>query len=422
MLSTHSFAQKQRIVITTDIANFWLAYDQIIQTKDSLKQIELISSLFINKGTPGLKAIMEVKRYTAASYVYAINHYPNFWNSIRDNTLKADNYAQEIEKGIKKLKKKYPDLKPGEIYFTIGALRTGGTISEKKVLIGSEISMADKDTKTEEFANNFAHLLPHFATNPINSLTFLNVHEYIHIQQKTSMGNTLLAQTVLEGAAEFIATQVLNIPSPNPQIAFGKKNEARIKELYVKEMFSPYLYNWIWNSPNNEFKMRDLAYFVGYAICEKYYLLAKDKKAAIKKIIELDYNNENELIQFVEETKYFDQSLQVYKESFENLRPKIIKIEPFENGIQNLSPQTKNVTLHFSQSMNKKSGNFDFGPLGEKNVMWVKNGRFAEDGKSFSFEIDLEPQKQYQLLITDMFLDTMGLPIKPYLIDIKTDK
>ncbi len=422
--STTCLAQSNKTVITQDIPNFWNAYDQIIQTKDSLQQIELIQTLYINKGTEGLKEIMRVKRYTPASYIKAINSYPLFWNSVRSNTLMAGTYASNIETGIEKLRKIYPNCKPAKVYFTIGALFTNGTTVEGKVLVGSELAMADSKVITSEFGKNLSHLPAYFATNKLDNLAFLNVHEFIHTQQKTTIGNSLLAQTVLEGVAEYIATIALKTSSPNAQIAFGKLNDAKIKQAFVKEMFSTNFDNWIWNSPDNEFKMRDLAYYVGYAICEKYYSRAVDKKLAIKKMIELDYNNQDALIKFVEESAYFEKPLSVYKDEFEKSRPTIIKIEPFANGQQDISANIKKVTLFFSEPMSKNSSDFDIGPLGDRNVMWLqKRLGFSEDGLSYSFEIrPLESGKQYQLLVTDAFLNKAGIPLKPYLIDVKTSK
>jgi hypothetical protein len=422
--STISFGQKNQTVVTDDISNFWVAYDQIIKTKDSLKQIEIIQTQYIDKGTDGLKGIMEAKRYTPVSYINAIHRYPMFWNSVRNNTLKAGLYSNKIEKGIEKLRKVYPTLEPAKVYFTIGALKTGGTTIDGKVLIGSEVAMADSKIITSEFGKNLSHLPVYFSTNKLNNLTFLNIHEYVHTQQKTTIGNTLLAQTVLEGVAEFTTTIALKIKSPNEQITFGKLNDEKIKRAFVKEMFSTNFDNWIWNSPDNEFKMRDLAYYVGYAICEKYYSLATDKKLAIKKMIELDYNNQDLLVNFVEESKYFDSLLSVYKDEFEKSRPIIIKIEPFENGNQAISSDIKIVKIFFSEPMDKNSSDFDIGPMGDKNVMWLqKRIGFSEDGLSFSFEIKpLEPSKQYQLIVTDAFVNKSGIPLKPYLIDVRTSK
>lgn len=422
LLSMNCFAQKQRTVITDDIANFWNAYDKIVQTNDSLQQIELINSLYISKGTPGLAGIMEARRYTAAEYVHAIRRYPQFWNSIRNNTLRAGEYADKIEKAIEKLRALYPRLKPASIYFTIGIFRTGGTAVGDKVLIGSEISMGDKNTVTSEF-NSKSTLKTFFTTNPINNLAFLNVHEYTHTQQKTSTGNTLLAQCVLEGVAEFIAEKALDIESPNPQIARGRPIEEKLKKSFVNDIFKFDFGKWLWNSAENEFGIRDLGYFMGYAICEKYYNLSKDKKQAVKEMIQLDYNNDNDLFNFVDKTRYFDMPLSKYKETFENSRPVVVRIEPFENGNQNVNPDIKKVTLFFSQPMSTNA-DFDIGPLGDKNVMWIeKRIGFSDDGLSYSFEIaPLEHGKQYQLVATGTFVNASGIPLKPFLIDFKTSK
>jgi hypothetical protein len=55
-------------VITTDIDNFWIAYDSIVSTTDSATQMRYLQTLYLDKGTPGLAAIMEARNYTAAEY------------------------------------------------------------------------------------------------------------------------------------------------------------------------------------------------------------------------------------------------------------------------------------------------------------------------------------------------------------------
>lgn len=413
----YGFGQK---IISDDVNNFWKAYDKIVLEKDSTKQIELIKTYYINKGTPGLDGIMRARNYSAEEYVFAINHYPKFWNSVRKNTLKASQFSNEIQKGINKLNKIYPDLKPKNTYFEIGILRTNGTIIDDMALIGSEVALTDKSVVTSEFDGRYPHLRNYFDTDPIKNVVFLNVHEYVHTQQKTTLGNTVLAQSVLEGVAEFLAETALNKKSPNTQIEFGYKNEHQIKTAFEKEMFSPFLGNWIWNNPNNQFGMRDLAYFVGYAICKKYYDENSDKKTVVKEIIELDYNNENELEKFVEKTKYFAKPLNFYKNEFENLRPKVLEIKEFKNGSQNVDPATKTITLTFSQPMNVKTRGFDYGPLGENNVLKVQKViGFSEDKKSFSFEVDLKESHHYQSTVMN-FRDENNFPVTPFLIDFKT--
>lgn len=91
-------------VITSDIDNFWAAYDRITQTKDSAVQYEYLDKLFIEKASSGQRAMMELKRYTPKSYVEAINRYPLFWNSIRANTLRSKILAANLKADIAKLK------------------------------------------------------------------------------------------------------------------------------------------------------------------------------------------------------------------------------------------------------------------------------------------------------------------------------
>jgi hypothetical protein len=82
--------ERQANVITSDIDNFWTAYDLIVKETDRIKQIQLIDSLYIRKGTIGLEKIMDARGYSAEEYVELINSYPNFFSSIRPNTLKSE--------------------------------------------------------------------------------------------------------------------------------------------------------------------------------------------------------------------------------------------------------------------------------------------------------------------------------------------
>jgi len=215
------FSQTNLNFVTSDVDNFWTAYNKITATTDSIQQYNYINQLYTDKVSIGLKAIMQARRYTDKSYVDAINSYPLFWNSIRTNTLKSKQIAKDIEGDVLKLKKIYPALRPSKIYFTIGAFRTGGTTLDSMILIGSEIAMADKNVVTKEFPNSLSNLSSYFATDPIDNIGFSNVHEYVHTQQKTTIGINLLAQCVLEGVAEFVAEKATGKLSTAPALKYG---------------------------------------------------------------------------------------------------------------------------------------------------------------------------------------------------------
>jgi hypothetical protein len=419
--ATTVLGQEGSKVITTDITNFWQAFDKITATKDSAEQYGYLDELFLKKGSPGLVSLMEKKRYTAKSYIDAINKYPLFWKSVRANTFKAGQFAKEIEAGITQLKTIYPALKPAGIYFTIGALLTGGTAYNGNVLIACELSMGDSTTVLTELPKTFSYLTPYMATNPINGTVFLNIHEYIHTQQTPDGGYDLLSECVHEGIAEFIAVQASGQASPNSCIPYGKKNDKRIKELFSTELFALDYYNWLYNNFNNEFKMRDLGYYVGYAIAEKYYIKAKNKKTAIKEMIELNLQNKQEVERFVEKSGYFNTSVKKLRAAYEKSRPVVLGIKELKNGDQQVSPSITTITIQFSAKLDKRFTNFDFGPLGEKNVLRSEKFLgFSEDGKSVSIQVELKPNQQYQLLIGEGFRTDRVVSIIPYLIDFKT--
>jgi hypothetical protein len=418
-----ALAQNQSTtVVTTDIDNFWIAYDQITSTKDSSQQYKILDRYFTSKGTPGLKAMMSVRAYTSKSYIDAIQTYPLYWNSIRKGMLKAKDYAKEITKNVERLKVLYPSLKPAKIYFTVGAFRSGGTTMDSLVLIGSEIAMADSNAETKEFESTAPGLATFLKTNPVNSLVFTNVHEYVHTQQKTTAAKNLLGQCVLEGVAEFVAEKAIGKSSNLPALKYGKKNKMQVEEAFISEMFNASNGFWLYSNLENEFKTRDLGYYIGYAICESYYNKSLDKAKSITEMIELDYDNQQDLINFAEQSGYFKDAVTDLAKQYEDSRPTVRKIDQMGDD-RSMSASVKKITINFSDAMDKAYRNFEFGPLGKENLLVIKKVLgFSEDGRTLSFDVELDVNKHYQLVVGEGFRNLKGASLIPYLIDFTTLK
>lgn len=415
-----SFAQKfKQAIVSTDIDNFWIAYDKIIATKDSVQQYTLLKELYLAKGTEGLKGLMEVRNYTDKELIDWITKYPRFWHSLRNNMLKAKKLYPKINANIHKLKRAYPSLKPATIYFSIGAFKTGGTTQGNKVLIGSELSLADKTTIIDELPS--WRQTYYKKQNPLNELPLLCAHEYIHTQQKEMVHN-LLSLCLYEGVAEFIACKVTDTKSDAPAIEFGKANRPIVVDMFVKDLFTmSNIYNWMWGENNNALKVRDLGYYIGYEICERYYNLSKDKTKAIKELIELDYTNEKEVERIVDLTKLFPKTLEALFEDYEKQRPTVVSLTPFENSSQHVKPGVVQISINFSEEMDTNHRGFDYGPLGENHIyQFRKLIGWSNDNKTITVEVEVEANKQYQVLITNRFKNKNGFALKPFLIDFKT--
>ncbi len=419
-LSSSLYGQMvKQAFVTTDIDNFWTAYDKILSTPDSMEQMRYLRELYLNKGTEGLKSLMQVRRYSEDEFLLGINTYPEFWKSIRPNTLKVESLIPEIEADIQKLKEAYPGLKPSTIYFSVGAFRAGGAVHGNRVLIGSELSLADTNTFVDELPE---WRQPFYRTqNPIKELALLCTHEYVHTQQNEFVEN-LLSMCLYEGVAEFISCLVTGKESAAPAISFGKANEKIVVEKFVQDLFlMSNDYNWLWGENRNELKVRDLGYYIGYEICERYYNLSRHKKKAIKELIELDFTNEKEVERMVDMTGLLPKRLAVLNAEYEQQRPRVIAMSPFENGSQDVKPGLRTITLTFSEPLMKHNTGVDYGPLGQDHFPTINPDRyFNEEGTTWTIEATLEANQHYQILITNNFRKEDGVSLKPYLIDFKT--
>jgi hypothetical protein len=269
--------KEQQEIINVDVTNFWKAYDHILAVNDTILQLNYLEEYFLDKATKGQQGMIRARNYTPNEYLNAIKMYPQFWNSIRNNTLNTEKYDVQIRAGIENFKEIYPDLKPATIYYTMGVFRSPGTGFNDLALIGSEFALGDKYTVTEEFPENLNYVKNYYKINPPQYLDFLNIHEYVHTQQKPALDNTL-SQSLYEGIADFVAHKVTNKNAPFKYYKFGLENETKLKIPFDEEMFNiRKMGDWMWNE-NNQFKTRDLIYFIGFRIAETNYEKAADKK------------------------------------------------------------------------------------------------------------------------------------------------
>lgn len=303
----------EQIIISDDIQNFWVAFDSVQSTDDTIKQLELFTSLFLDNASEGQQRMIEARNYTPEEYLKSIRSFPKFWASLRPNTEHMEGYYSELDAGVQQLHSIYPNLEPSTIYFTVGAHRSPGTGVDSYVLIGTEFALGDLNTNTTEMPD---YRQAYYKIDPVKQLRFLTVHEYVHTQQN-EMVFDLLSLTLYEGIADFVASTATGETSPFKAFAYGPENDEAIKAKFEQDMFNPNtIFNWLWNSPDNEFGTSDLAYYVGHKVASIYYDKAEDKQEAIRKLIELDYTNTSEVEALVNSTGYFSTPVSEIRETY----------------------------------------------------------------------------------------------------------
>lgn len=275
-------------VVTADIERFWAAYDAIRATDDIDEQVRILVREYILPGSPGLYAFMEARGYTPLGYVHAIRRYPKYWDSIRPRTQVIQGFLPGLEPALAGLRRVYPGMRPSAVYFTVGVMRSGGTTQGDKVLIGAEVATGDPSVDLSELPESRrAAWTPYFATDPAKALDLLVVHEVVHTQQRGG-AQSLLAQAVFEGVADFVAEQATGRTPDLEYVRYGAANEAAVREAFKRDMGGPEYGYWLYSDASNPFGVRDLGYYVGYAISAAYYEKAADKAEAIRTMIELN--------------------------------------------------------------------------------------------------------------------------------------
>jgi hypothetical protein len=338
-------------VFTADIDNFWVAYDSVQTTTDSLQQLHFIQTLYVDKGTPGLKAFMEVRGYSTPQWVSVLRSYPKFWRSIRPDIIAMKPRAGEIEVYIQKFRSLYPPLTDAKIYFTVGCLNSGGTTMDSLILIGAEIAAGNPATDVSEFPNNW--LAGVFQSSKTADVVPLNIHEYVHTQQKKTMPANLLGEALKEGSADFITELVMASPMQNNYIVYGKEHEAELKQQFATEMFfHSTTYRWLYSA--TQFRaIPDLGYFMGYSICAAYYRQAQNKQQAIRDIIKLNYGDTAATEDFLKNSGYYttfpDKAASLA--AIENHIPAQTGSRPFANGDVTVDPGLQAISLQFSQPL-----------------------------------------------------------------------
>jgi hypothetical protein len=131
-------AENAKTVLTADIDHFWQAFDALSHCSTRADSISIIQKLYFDRATDGLIDFISARDLTAEKLQELIARYPKFYASIRKNTLAVKNSATVIQELFAKFQSVYANFKPFKVCFAIGILNTGGTVSDKFVLIGTE--------------------------------------------------------------------------------------------------------------------------------------------------------------------------------------------------------------------------------------------------------------------------------------------
>ncbi len=279
-------------IVTSDIELFWKAYDKATPANDLI----VYRDEYLKKGSPGLQAFTALRIGSVCRLVDTISARPKYYAALRASSLKVAGYEPRMRESFRKLKEIYPDAEFPNVYFVVGAMNSGGTLTGKGLLIGVEMYGKTDATDVSELSNWHKAVL-----NPIEKIPLIVAHELIHYQQRYEMGNdtTLLGKAIQEGSADFIGELISGGTINEHLFKFGDPIEKQLWLEFKKEMNGTDVSNWLYQGDKAVGRPADLGYYIGYKITRSYYENATDKKQAIRDIM-----NIKDFGKFLEASKY----------------------------------------------------------------------------------------------------------------------
>jgi hypothetical protein len=264
--------------VTSDINLFWAAYDKAKPENDLI----VYRDEYLKKGSVGLQEFTRLRIGSSCGLVNSISASPKYYAALREYSLRVAAYEKQTRASFHKLKEIYPEAVFPDVYFVIGRMTSAGTLSDKGLLIGVDMFGKNADAPVDELGAWHKAVV-----SSVDRLPFIVAHELIHYEQKNAEDGSLLARSIGEGVPDFVAELIAG-DTINPHLhKYANPIEKDLWLEFKKEMSGKNVSNWLYQGDQAKDKPADLGYWMGYKIAESYYKNAKDKKQAIKDMLEI---------------------------------------------------------------------------------------------------------------------------------------
>lgn len=260
-------------IITSDLDHFWEAFSKAGDNVDP----QVLDDLYLKPGSKGIKGFMNGRIRNAENLSKVVRSHYNYYNSIKLSTDSIKGMDDQIRASLVKLKDLYPDAIFPPVYFVIGALNSGGTSSHDGLIIGAEMYGRSFEAQMDELSEWLKTVI-----KPVDQVPHIVAHELVHFQQNYD-GGTLLAASIKEGAADFIAELISGKHINGHVHDFANPKEKELWLEFKSRMNREDYKGWLYSS--SEGRPNDLGYWMGYKITKAYYDKATDKKEAIREIL-----------------------------------------------------------------------------------------------------------------------------------------
>ena len=164
-------------IISDDIPRFWTAFDKMTSASDTLP----LRADYLDRGTDGLKDFTNVRWKNARTLAAMIWPIRAYYTSVRQNTLSVASLEPQLRKAYRALDSLYDDAVFPDVYLAIGGMSTGGTTSDRGLLIGTEMFTRAPDSPVSVLSPWGQSVV-----KAVDILPAIIAHELTHYEQKYS--------------------------------------------------------------------------------------------------------------------------------------------------------------------------------------------------------------------------------------------
>lgn len=252
-----------------DVASFYRLYDSTggHPTAQQLQQ-------YLDHGSAGLHRLAKLRHVTGAAMAAEMAKRPDIYANAKRCMAVLPAGRRRVAAALHELGRLYPEARFPPITIMVGRGKPVGVADESGVMIGLE-PLCAVTWMESNLEDRFVHVV---------------VHEYAHVQQAIASPAlyddtrpTVLEESLIEGAAEFIAELTSGSISDTDLPAIVKGREKAVETAFVSDEDATDLSKWLYNGTLT--KPGDLGYWVGYRIVKSYYEHASDKSRALREII-----------------------------------------------------------------------------------------------------------------------------------------
>ena len=254
------------VLHTEDVKLFWSVFDS---NQPALKG-NAFQAQYLEAGSDGLTAFIPNRIESGKNLSKVVRENRAYYEGIRESTFSIEAIKSTITTHYKKFKVLYPAATFPDVYFVIGAKNTGGMAFKGGLAIGAEM-----------FGKADGKIIPRLDIELIDDVV---IHELIHFQQHYVADNSLLAQSIREGSADFLCELVTGTHANQNIYQYGNAHEQALWNEFKLRMDKNDWTGWLYYQRDKS-RPKDLGYWMGYKITKAYYDNAADKSKAISDIL-----------------------------------------------------------------------------------------------------------------------------------------